>query len=193
MSKTLRKYLEECKNLAIKETKKRVIDTKTNSYIDVPIIKVSRVADIPKNVIDTNTFLDKNSESYSIYKVKVKSYMLDDNYNFHKTWNQGSPMPMTVMYGTILDETKTMIKMDLHCRITESDTCLRCGRRLTNDVSKLYGLGPECGEHYYINPLTLQEFANHKKAIEQNLNEIKWCGWIPKLAINSKEIIDELL
>ena len=193
MSKTLRKYLQECKDLVIKETSKRIIDTNTNSYVDVPIIKVSKDARIDKNLLDTNTFLDKNIKDSLLYKVKVKSYMLDNTYKFHNMWNNGNPMPMTVMYGNILEETKTMIKMNLHCRITESDTCLRCGRRLTNDISKLYGLGPECGEHYYINPLSLQEFINHKKAIEDNLREIKWCGWIPRLAFNSMEVIDELL
>ena len=29
---------------------------------------------------------------------------------------------------------------------------MKCGKAITNDVSKYFGMGPECGNHNYINP-----------------------------------------
>lgn len=64
------------------------------------------------------------------------------------------------------------------------DVCMRCGRTLTHPVSRLYGIGPECGGHAHINPFNTEEelYAALDKVKEQ-LSEIKWRGWVIKSAI----------
>lgn len=163
MSKALRDYLSQVKDKEI---------TFNN---DVIIVK--------KQVISTKK---------ALFKVKVKLYMTKKDgeyFTFHNTWNNGQEMPFRIMYGNPIEETKTMIKMKLWADITESDYCIRCGKPLTNEISKLYGLGPECGQHYYINPLSKEEFEKYKDAIKNKLNSITWEGWIPKDAILLMEVI----
>lgn len=165
MSKALRNYLSQIKDKEV-------------------IINDNKII-VKKEVISTKKIL---------YKVKVKLYMTkkdSEYFTFHYTWNGGKEMPFRIMYGNILEETKTMIKMKLFADITKSDYCIKCGRPLTNEVSKLYGLGPECGQHYYINPLTEEEFEKYREAIKNKLNNIIWEGWIPKNAILSLEELYE--
>lgn len=149
-------------------------------------------------ILKTTKTLQNNSNNAVIshnkqYKVIVKLYMTKKdsvNFTFHTTWNNGNPMPLRVMYGEILQETKNMYKMSLVGKITHTDYCLKCGKPLTNEISKLYGLGPECGQHYYINPLSKEEFENCKQSIQNKFDEIKWEGWIPKVAVISMEEIN---
>lgn len=165
MSKALRDYLSQIKDKEI------IIND------DTIIVK--------KGVVSTKKLL---------YKVKVKLYMTKKDgeyFTFHNTWNRGQEMPFRVMYGYCLEETKTMIKMNLYADITKSDFCIKCGKPLTNEISKLYGLGPECGQHYYINPLSKDEFEKYKEAIKSKLNSIVWEGWISKSAILSMEVVNE--
>ena len=150
------------------------------------VINIIKKAEIPQNSSNNTVTGDYNKE----YKVTVKMYMTKQdsvNFTFHTTWNNGKAMPLRVMYGKIIDETKNMFKMSLKGKITQTSICLKCGRVLTNEISKLYGLGPECGQHYYINPLSKEEFEAHKQSIQNKLEEITWEGWIPKVAIISME------
>ena len=186
MSKALRKYLNNIKNKDIEY----VNETNSNDKNSISIIKIlSKVNKVEKQVL-TTLKLDNNAQ----YKVVVRLYMTKPdslNFTFHKTWNNSKEMPFRIMYGKVLEETKTMVKMHLRAKITQTDYCIKCGRLLTNDISKLYGLGPECGQHYYINPLSLEEFEKYKQSIQQKLEEIEWEGWIPKVAIISMEVCNE--
>lgn len=49
------------------------------------------------------------------YRVRVKGWMANNsgNLDFHKRWNNGVPMPSTLMEGTMISETPGMHKMDL--------------------------------------------------------------------------------
>lgn len=121
------------------------------------------------------------------YIIKVREYMTkpsSPNFDFHAKWNNNIPMPFRIMKGRVLKETRGMVMMDCIAVPLKTDVCMRCGRRLTHPVSRLYGIGPECGGHAHINPFDTEEelFAALDKVKEQ-LSQIKWRGWIIKSGI----------
>ena len=128
------------------------------------------------------------------YKVEVKGYMLKKStpeFDFMARWNNDNPMPLKIMYGVKLKETKGMVYMRLHGDIKEKVTqrCMGCGRPITNPVSKYFGLGPVCGCHDYTNPFDTEEEL--RAAVENyriKLVNTIWEGWIIKSAI---ELIDD--
>jgi len=128
------------------------------------------------------------------YRVNVRQYMIKPatpQFDFHTKWNNDKPMPMRVMVGVILEETKGMYKMKLHGRPEPSSTCLHCGRGLTNKISMIYGLGPICGQHFYVSPYeTAEEVEAAMDAIRARMAEITWEGWVIKSAILSMDKVD---
>lgn len=184
MSKALACYINNIKKKGIKISEKTIVDTINNESKKINIINILKDN---KNYIE-----EKNLADQKEYKVTVKLYMTKSdsfNFTFHTTWNQGKAMPLRVMYGTILESTKTMYKMKLYGKITQTDICLKCGKPLTNAISKLYGLGPDCGQHYYINPLSETDFIKDKNILQDKFNNITWEGWVPKVSIVSLEEI----
>lgn len=127
-----------------------------------------------------------------IYRIKVRQYMIKPSTpesDFHDKWNSGNPMPMRIMVGKKLKETKGMVQMELWGEITEDVTthCMRCGRTLTNPVSKYFGIGPECGNHGYNNPFDdEEELKRAVKEVDKQLREIKWTGWVIKSALEEE-------
>lgn len=123
------------------------------------------------------------------YKVEVKAWMTkpsSEGFDFMKSWNNDIPMPLRVMYGVKLGETKGMVKMSLHGDLKDKVTqcCMMCGRPITNAVSKYFGLGPICGEHNYTNPFdTEEELAKAVEDFRIKLVNMTWTGWIAKSAI----------
>jgi hypothetical protein len=122
------------------------------------------------------------------YIVRVKRWMTqettDDSFDFMRHWNQNIPMPLRVMRGRVLSETRGMLYMELRACPLKTDYCMRCGKALTHPVSKLYGLGPECGGHYHINPFeTEEELHNAIQEVRQKLNNVTWTGWIAKSGV----------
>ena len=113
------------------------------------------------------------------------------DFNFMQKWNNDIPMPLKTMVGTIEKETNGMVYMKLHGDLYQKVTtrCLKCGKPITNHVSQYFGMGPECGNHNYVNPFNTE--AELKEAVEKYrievLQNIKWEGWIPKSAILTKE------
>lgn len=128
-------------------------------------------------------------------QIKVRQYMTQRataGFDFMKKYNDDKPMPMRVMFGKVLEETKGMFKMELHCRPTPMSICMKCGRTLEHPVSLLYGLGPDCGEHFHINPL--QSKAELDAVYEQMKAElalVTWTGWIIKSAIEEWKQVEE--
>lgn len=60
-----------------------------------------------------------------IYKIKVRQYMTkpaSPEFDFHNKWNNGVPMPMRIMVGRKLKETRGMVQMELWGEITEEVT-----------------------------------------------------------------------
>lgn len=131
-----------------------------------------------------------------IYRIKVRQYMTRPStpeFDFHDKWNNGNPMPMRIMVGRKLKETKGMVRMELWGEITEevATYCMRCGRTLTNPVSKYFGIGPECGNHGYNNPFDdEEELKRAVKEVDKQLREIKWTGWVIKSAIEEETYLE---
>ena len=121
------------------------------------------------------------------YIIKVRQYMTkpsSPDFDFQSKWNGDIPMPFRIMQGRVLKETRGMLMMECHAVPLKTDVCMRCGRPLTHPVSRLYGIGPECGGHAHINPFdTEDELYAAIDSVKQKLSEIKWRGWIIKSAI----------
>lgn len=140
----------------------------------------------PANVSDSLLCIGKS------YSITVKRYMTQNSnpsFDFMAKFNNDNPMPFVEMSGKVTKETRGMVYMELHgVYKTNSVSCMRCGRPLTHDVSKLYGLGPECGNHAYINPMgSGEELAEYVEKARQKIVETKWSGWIIKSAITKFE------
>lgn len=127
------------------------------------------------------------------YRVKVKQYMTKPatpDFNFMAKWNDNHPMPLRVMVGKKIKETRGMVYMALHGDILEERTlcCMKCGRPITNSVSQFFGLGPECGGHNYVNPFASDaELKEAVEAYKKQLNKMVWVGWIIRSAIEEFE------
>lgn len=123
------------------------------------------------------------------YRITVKQYMTRQatpEFDFMAKWNNNIPMPLITMVGEKVKETNGMVYMDLHGDITTKITqqCLKCGKPITNDVSKYFGMGPKCGCHNYVNPFsTEEELKSAVGEYRKKLQNIKWEGWIIKSAI----------
>lgn len=132
-----------------------------------------------------------------IYRIKVRQYMTKpatSDFDFQDKWNNGIPMPLRIMVGRKLKETKGMVKMELWGEITEEVThiCMKCGRPLTNPVSKYFGIGPECGGHNYVNPFdSEEELKEAVSKVQEQLRKIHWTGWIIKSAIEEETFIEK--
>ena len=114
-----------------------------------------------------------------VYIVRVKNWMTQEGMDFNINWNNKKAMPFRVMAGRVLKETRGMVYMSLKARRLRTDYCMKCGRPLTHPVSRLYGLGPECGQHFHINPFETEQEL--REAVEEV--EITWSGWIAKSGI----------
>lgn len=138
----------------------------------------------------------QNNNADKMLRIYVKKYMTQKStpgFDFMKKWNNNNPMPMRLMEGTILDETPGMYKMKLKgVYVENADKCTHCGRPITNEVSKMYGLGPVCGQHFYIaTPQSVEEFRQMKDEIKQKIESVEWEGWVIKSAIEKQQKIYE--
>lgn len=126
-------------------------------------------------------------ETISQYRITVKKYMTEKaspEFDFMAKWNNNNPMPLRTMVGTVEKETRGMIYMNLHGQAEPVIKCMRCGRTLTNPVSKMYGIGPECITKV---PFIMNLDINDVDEIKKRLVDVTWSGWIIKSAILEKE------
>ena len=135
----------------------------------------------------TNVLTSNDMRVNHSYIIKVRQYMTkpaSPEFDFQAKWNSNIPMPFRIMKCRVLKETRGMVMVDCIATPLKTDVCMRCGRTLTHPVSRLYGIGPECGGHAHINPFDTEEelYAALDKVKEQ-LAEIKWRGWIIKSAL----------
>lgn len=137
----------------------------------------------------------QNIDDVKQYRIFVKQYMTREaspDFDFMTKWNNNNPMPYRLMIGEKVKETKGMVYMKLHADITEKQAtvCMCCGKKLTNPVSQYFGIGPECGNHNYINPFdTEEELKEAVSAYRERLRKVVWEGWIIKSAIITEEVI----
>ena len=127
------------------------------------------------------------------YKITVKKYMTEPatvNFDFQDKWNNGNPMPLCIMQGEVIKETRGMYYMNLQGKAEPTSKCLVCGKNLTNPVSKLYGIGPECSEKVGLIRIESEEETKEKlKHIIEQIDDIIWTGWVIKSAIKEWEEI----
>ena len=126
-------------------------------------------------------------ESKTEYRITVKKYMTQTStpeFDFMSKWNNNIPMPLRTMVGTEEKETKGMVYMVLHGQAEPEIRCMRCGRTLTNPISKMYGIGPECIIKI---PFLASLNIDDVEGIKKKLVDVTWSGWIIKSAITEKE------
>lgn len=166
------------------------------NYDGTITLELNYQTDKPSNTGSKPSNNTQEIASTDIYEIKVRQYMTRPasvDFDFHTKWNEDKPMPMRVMTGRKLKETRGMVKMELWGDITNELTthCMKCGRVLTNPVSKYFGIGPECGQHNYNNPFaTDEELKAAVKEMKEQLNNIRWTGWVIKSAIESERKIN---
>lgn len=135
----------------------------------------------------------KKMEIGKSYKITVKKYMTEPatvNFDFQDKWNNGNPMPLCIMQGEVMKETRGMYYMNLHGKAEHTSKCLVCGKTLTNPVSKLYGIGPECSEKVGLIRIESEEDAKEKlKHVMEQIDDISWSGWVIRSSIKEWEEI----
>ena len=135
----------------------------------------------------------KKMEVGKSYKITVKKYMTEpatSTFDFQDKWNNGNPMPLCIMQGEVIKETRGMYYMNLQGKAEPTSKCLVCGKTLTNPISKLYGIGPECSEKVGLIRIESEEEAKEKlKHIMEQIDDITWTGWVIKSAIKEWEEI----
>lgn len=145
-----------------------------------------------KAIVESSNLIKETS---GLVRIKVKKYMTQKSnpgFDFMLKWNNDNPMPMRIMIGEKLQETRGMVKMNLHADILaeKTYTCMKCGRILTNPVSQFFGIGPECGGHNYTHPFdTDEELRNAVANYRKELQKITWTGWVIKSAIEEEEVM----
>ena len=140
-----------------------------------------------KNVSKAKIEAVEAVEAKTEYKITVKKYMTEQaspEFDFMAKWNNNNPMPLRTMTGTVEKETRGMVYMNLHGQAEPVIKCMRCGRTLTNPVSKMYGIGPECITKV---PFIMNLDINDVDEIKKRLVDVTWSGWIIKSAILEKE------
>jgi len=120
------------------------------------------------------------------YRITVKKYMTEPaspEFDFMAKWNNDNPMPLRTMTGHILKETRGMVQMELHGVGQAEVHCMRCGRSLSNPISRHYGIGPECMNKIGFGGIAIDDIDT----IKEKLQELTWTGWIIKSAITEQE------
>lgn len=138
-----------------------------------------------------NEYIHQKMEVGRSYKITVKKYMTEpatSTFDFQDKWNNGIPMPLCIMQGEVIKETRGMYYMNLQGKAEPTSKCLVCGKTLTNPISKLYGVGPECSDKIGLIRIESEEEAKEKlKHIMEQIEDISWEGWVIKSAIKEWE------
>jgi hypothetical protein len=140
----------------------------------------------------------EKEEQVKVFRFEVKQYMTkkaSPGFDFMRKWNDDKPMPLRVMYGEVLEETRGMLRVRVHGRAEkDASACSHCLRPLTNEISKIYGIGPICGGHgYFASDYTKKQIENRDEIFKQadaELRKVIWEGWIIKSAIQSQRLIE---
>ena len=157
------------------------------SKIDFKTLSVDSHIVLRSKTESRNTSVVERVQSKSEYRITVKRYMTEKStpgFDFMLKWNNDNPMPLRTMTGIEEKETKGMVYMKLHGQAEPVVRCMRCGRTLTNEVSKLYGIGPECITKI---PFLASLNIDDVEGIKEKLVDVTWEGWIIKSAILEKE------
>jgi hypothetical protein len=102
---------------------------------------------------------------------------------FHNGTNKGIPAPLRVMFGKITRETDKAYFLDVCGKPEPTTVCMKCGRELTHKVSMFYGLGPDCGKHFYISMVSEDAIEEYLDEVRRMLSSVIWRGIVPKTAV----------
>lgn len=137
---------------------------------------------------------------YTVYELVVKKWMTKkatEDFTFMSDFNKDNPMPFIRMAGFILKRNARGTMYYMRCRgelfSAQEEHCMCCGRKITNEISQYFGMGPECGHHNYVNPFKNKEDLHKAVASykENYLHKVIWEGWVPKSAIVKMEEINK--
>lgn len=149
---------------------------------------------LPARHCGMTAFVEYSNQKMEVgktYKITVKKYMTEpatSNFDFQDKFNNCVPMPLCIMQGEVIKETRGMYYMKLQGKAESTLKCLVCGKSLTNPISKLYGIGPECSEKIGLIRIESEEEAKEKlKHIMEQIDDISWTGWVIKSAIKEWE------
>lgn len=107
-------------------------------------------------------------------RVTVKKFLLESDTN---------PVPLRVMYGTVVRESARGVYMKLEGHAWPSSTCCQCGRTLTHRISLYLGIGPVCSGLYYAVDVADDDIDAVVDSLRQQISAITWEGWLPKSGI----------
>ena len=165
---------------------------KENTQIHIKLYPQSKKAvDEPGNA--KKGHIKQETEEVQEYRIKVKKYMTQKStpeFMFMANVNNDNPMPLRIMTGYVVKETRGMVYMKLHGDMYAEKmcTCMKCGKKLTNKVSQYFGIGPECGGHAYTHPFDTEEELNEAVAsYRKQLQAVTWEGWIIRSSIIEEE------
>jgi hypothetical protein len=109
-----------------------------------------------------------------VVRITVKNWMTKEAKRGDKA------VPLRTMEGVIVAESEKAYKVVLRGAPIPSSTCSRCGRKITNPVSLLIGMGWDCGEHYGVSPVPEEQLEKFMADIRVKLSKLTFEGWIPK-------------
>ena len=149
---------------------------------------VTTIKLVPKNFVKREKTEVVKIDGHKLYRFTVRQYMTQracPEFDFMAKFNNDKPMPLRTMTGWIEKETKGMVYAHLQGMAEKTITCMRCGRELTNPVSRAYGIGPEC-----LCKLGIVANIDAVDLIKEQLVETKWDGWIIRSAITKQEEVE---
>lgn len=160
-----------------------------NSIREVPTLSLDNTTVITLFPVTQAVKTPVNAVSDKVeHIITVRRYMTEkssEGFDFMKKWNDNIPMPMRTMVGTVEKETKGMVYMKLHGQGLSTVHCIRCGKELTNPVSRYYGLGIEC-----IQKVGIVANINEVERIKEALATVTWEGWVIRSSIIKDEIYE---
>lgn len=148
-------------------------------------IELATIKLLPK--VEQRRVKVEDSTDVKEHLITVKQWLTQPatiEWDYNDRMNKGVPMPLRTMQGTIVKETAKSVYMHLHGSTKPVVHCMRCGRELTNPVSRYYGLGCEC-----ISKVGIVANPDEVDKIKEQLVKIEGYWWIPKSSILSDEIV----
>jgi hypothetical protein len=98
---------------------------------------------------------------------------------------------LTVMEGTITTRSRRAVYFVGNGVVDGSVTCARCGRELTNDVSRLIGIGPTCCAILGIDRAEYEQSAQTEEGreyLQSLMRDIRVETWLPISRIRIQEL-----
>jgi len=117
--------------------------------------------------------------------------MKASNYSIKYMFAKDNNLP-TSFVATVLKETERAVYVFGHATKDPMGACMRCGRALTNPVSIVLGIGPECLAEWGMPGKDIENLTDADKALLERLTRERIVdSWIPKSIIKHCTECDE--